>query len=193
MFVGKKVRMRPKRQKDAFQDYSWRKDPELVELDAATPVQMSYEEYAKGYVWELEHPAKHRRRFSIETMDGKYIGHCAFFDMDEERNDAQLGIMVADRNYWGKGYGTEAVKLLLEHGFNSLQLRTINLRSLDWNIRAHKSFLKSGFATVGERVEDGLNFVIMRITREEWEKHHELQTDITAGGEETASETIEEP
>ena len=177
MLVGEKVRLRPKRLEDAFQDYAWRKDPELAELDASPPLQGSYEEYLKGYAWELEHPARHRRRFSIETLGGKYIGHCAFFDIDEGREEAQLGIMIADRDYWGKGYGTDAVKLLLEYGFSDLLLRAVNLRSLDWNIRAHRSFQKCGFTVVGKRMDGRLNFVIMRITPEEWTSCCRLQAE----------------
>lgn len=171
MLNGKKVRLRLKRPEDAFQDYTWRRDPELAELDASSTWNGSYEEYFKGYVWELEHPAKHRRRFSIESLNGKYIGHCALFEIDEAKKEAQLGIMIADREYWGKGYGTEAVELLLKYGFNDLQLKAINLRSLDWNIRAHKSFQKCGFQPAGTKKEGGLNFILMRKTQQGWMEH----------------------
>jgi RimJ/RimL family protein N-acetyltransferase len=184
VIVGEKVRLRPKRLEDAFQDYVWRKDPELAELDAASPLQESYEDYLKGYAWELKHPSRHRRRFSIETLSGKYIGHCALFDIDENKREAQLGIMVADRDYWGKGYGTEAVKLLVGYGFNELRLEAINLRSLDWNIRAHKSFQKCGFVPVGRRMEGKLNFVIMRISRREWVVPDKRRSEAVRGREE---------
>ncbi|MEW6034265.1 MAG: hypothetical protein AB1603_05375, partial [Chloroflexota bacterium] len=62
MLTGEKVRLRPKQQEDALRDYAWRRDSELAELDASVPLDESFSDYQRGYLWELEHPARHRRR-----------------------------------------------------------------------------------------------------------------------------------
>jgi len=176
MLVGQKVRLRPKRIEDAQTDYNWRKDPELADLDASSPLDESFEDYRRGYSWELEHPAKHRRRFAIETLEGKHIGNCAYFDIDEVDKTAQFGIMVGDRDYWGKGYGTEATKVLMCHIFTAEDIQTVYLRTLRWNVRGQKSFSKVGFIPIGELREGHYDFVIMRLTRERWEEVSKEET-----------------
>ncbi|MBI2857164.1 MAG: GNAT family N-acetyltransferase [Chloroflexi bacterium] len=168
MLSGESVRLRPKRLEDAFADYTWRQDPELAELDASVPLDESFREYERGYTWELEHPARHRQRLAIETAEGKHIGNIAYFDIDRTSKAAQLGIMIGDRSYWGKGFGTEAVKLALRRMFNDEGLEAAYLRTLDWNTRAQRAFTRAGFRPAGELKEGRHNFIIMRITRADW-------------------------
>lgn len=177
MLVGGKSRLRPKLAKDAWQDYQWRQDPELADLDATIPLDESFDEYQRGYIWELEHPARHRRRFAIETLDGRHIGNVAYFDIDQRAKEAQVGIMVGDRDYWGRGYGTEAVGLVLDYVFSDGGMESIYLRTLDWNLRAQGSFRKCGFVPAGKLSEGRHNFIIMKVTRAEWKAIRERESN----------------
>ncbi len=168
ILLGQKVRLRPKRLGDAVTDYAWRTDPELCLLDAAPPLSLSFEEYLKGYALELSFPAKDRTNFAIETFDGKHIGNCAYFKIDKIKREAELGIMIGDRNYWDKGYGTDAIKTLLNHIFSQTNLNRIYLKTLDWNLRAQKCFKKCGFNPCGRLIKDGYNFVLMEIYRSQF-------------------------
>lgn len=169
MLVGTKVRLRPKRAEDALNDYQWRRDPELAELDASVPLDESFEDYQRGYLWELEHPGRHRRRFAIETLEGRHIGNIAYFDVNETTAEAQLGIMIGDRDYWAKGYGTEAIGLALDNVLSERNVESVYLRTLDWNKRAQTSFANCGFVPVGRLVEGPYDFILMRVTKQQWE------------------------
>ena len=166
---GQKVVLREKRLSDASNDYAWRVNEELARLDAAAPIRMSYDEYLRMYEDEIRYPTPWSRRIAIETLDGKQIGNCMYYDIDHINAKAELGILIGDREYWSQGYGTDAVNTLLAHIFTSTPLRRIYLHTLDWNIRAQKSFAKSGFLQVKPVRRNGLAFLFMEITRERWE------------------------
>ena len=157
---GSKVRLRPKRLQDAGNDYSWRTDAELCRLDAASPLLISFEEYLRGYAEEL-HYSSCGSRFAIETLDGKHIGNCSYFNVDENEREVELGIMIGDRAYWNQGYGTDAILTLLNYIFLYTRLERIYLKTLSWNERAQRCFDKCGFVSRGRLVRGDYDFLIM--------------------------------
>jgi RimJ/RimL family protein N-acetyltransferase len=78
--------------------------------------------------------------------------------------------MIGNRDYWNKGYGTDTVTTLVDYIFRQMNLKRIYLKTLDWNIRAQKSFQKCGFTPYGHLARDGYNFVLMEIYRSQWRK-----------------------
>jgi len=103
MIADSKVRLREKRLADATVDYVWKIDPELNQLDAAPLLSISFQQYLSEYTRELRYPPPTRKRFAIETLDGKHIGNCTYYGIDKAKGEAELGIMIGDRNYWDKG------------------------------------------------------------------------------------------
>ena len=172
---GEKVVLREKRASDAIRDYSWSTDKELSELDAASPMKLSFQQALMLYEEELDYPSTLRQRFAIDTLEGEHIGNCMFYDVNEARGEAELGIMVGDRRYWSKAYGTDAVRTLLRHIFMATGLKRVYLHTLDWNIRAQKSFAKVGFVAVGPVKKHGLRFVAMEIYRKDWERQEQVR------------------
>ena len=146
--VGDKTVLRDKQLEDAANDYAWRRDPELSRLDATSPIKMGFEEYYRYATDEVGYTSKWSRKFAIDTLDGQHIGNCMFYDIDLRRGETELGIMIGDREYWGKGYGLDAVSTLLEYIFTSTSLSRVYLHTLDWNQRAQKSFGNAGFREV---------------------------------------------
>jgi len=165
MLKGKRVILRAKRLEDAANDYKWRSDVELARLDAASPIKASFSDYLVSYAEELRYPTPWHERFAIDTLDGVHIGNCMYFDIDEGKKQAELGIVIGDRSYWGKGYGTDAICTLLKHIFETTKLERIYLNTLEWNIRAQKSFAKCGFKNCGRLLRDGHGFLVMEIYR----------------------------
>ena len=162
--VGNKVKLRPKRLQDAASDYSWRTDTELCRLDAAAPVLGSFGEYLRSYAEELRYPGP-SARFAIETMDGRYIGNCSYFNVDKTNRQAEIGIMVGDRAYWDQGYGADAVLTLVNHIHSQTGLERVYLRTLSWNLRAQKCFRKCGFVPCGQLIRADHDFIIMELRR----------------------------
>jgi len=163
-----KTRLREKRLSDARFDYSWQTDPELAALDAVTPLPLSYAEYLARYAVDLRYTPARRQRFAIETTDGEHIGNCTYYAINHKRGEAELGIMIGNRNYWDKGYGVDAVTNLLEVIFRQTGLNRIYLKTLVTNTRAQKCFAKCGFTPCGHLNRDGYNFVIMELNRQQW-------------------------
>ena len=165
---GAKVILRDKREEDAEQDYIWRSDPELARLDAAYPLSMSFDRYLKIFRDQLRYPTPGSHHFSTETFDGKFIGNCMYYDLDRVNLQAELGIVIGDRDYWSNSYGYDAVTTLLEYMFTDQGLKRIYLHTLEWNKRAQRCFEKSGFMPVKMVRRMSQDFLLMEVFREEW-------------------------
>lgn len=104
----------------------------------------------------------------------KMIGNLGFFNLDNRNRSAELGIIIGDKDCWNQGYGTEAVGLLLKHGFNTLNLNRIYLLVLETNPRAIRAYEKAGFSHEGRQRQaefrDGkyLDLLVMSILKDEF-------------------------
>lgn len=166
---GEKTRLREKRLTDVRNDYKWQSDTELSRLDAATPLNMSFTLYLLDYSSIIHDRSADRFPLAVETLDGKHIGNCTLYDIDEKREEGQVGIMIGDKDYWSQGYGADAMSTMVGFLFLNSNLDRLYLKTLDWNIRAQKCFNKAGFKQCGWLQRDGYNFMLMDISREEWE------------------------
>ena len=104
----------------------------------------------------LENCAKdlESRNFNIiELETNKLIGTVGLDGFNWVSRSAVLGIFIGDEEYRSNGYGTEAIKMLLEYGFKYLNLHSIRLDLLEVNERAHKCYLKCGFKDAGRARE----------------------------------------
>jgi len=169
VLTGRKVVLREKRLDDAAEDYAWRCDEELAHLDAAIPLRLSFTEFLADYAEGLRSPSQHRRRFAIDTVEGKHIGNLMYYDIDENRSEAELGVMIGDRDYWNQGYGTDAITTLLEYIFSITSLKRIYLNTLDWNLQAQGCFEKCGFVPCKRVKRYSGTFIVMEIRRDSWQ------------------------
>jgi len=175
MIIGSKIKLRDKRLADALDDYIWRTDPELARLDAVPLLTATFSQHLSDYADELHYPSSIRHRFAVETLDSKHIGNCSYYSIDETRGEAELGIMIGNRDYWDKGYGADTVTTLVNYIFRQTNLKRIYLKTLESNSRAQKCFKKCGFTPYGHLVRDGFNFTLMEINRKQWQ---EQQTKV---------------
>ena len=154
------------------ENYGWQTDSELTRLDAAPLLTATFPQYLAAFLEELRYSSSKRRTFAIETGRGKHIGNCSYYDINEKKGEVQLGIMIGNRKYWDKGYGTVAVTRLLDLIFEETDLNRVYLKTLVSNIRAHKCFQKCGFSHSGHLVKGDFQFVLMDITRARWQELH---------------------
>ena len=171
---GSKVRLCPKRLAHALNDYTWKKDTELARLVDAPPLTITFPDYLLNYASQLSSSGSTRHEFAIETLDGKHIGNCACFDINETKGEAEIGIMIGDRRYWDRGYGTDAVNIVLEYTFGQMNLQRIHLKTLSSNKRAQKCFGRCGFAPYGHLVKDGDRFILMELRRSQWQQYSNI-------------------
>jgi RimJ/RimL family protein N-acetyltransferase len=170
VLVGSKTKLREKKLSDVRNDYAWQSDPELARLDAAPVLSASFPVYLLDYTEGVHKSGSNRYPLAVDTFDGNHIGNCTCYDIDEDKGEAQLGIMIGDRDYWDKGYGTDAVNTMVNHIFLNTGLQRIYLKTLDWNLRAQRCFRNCGFAPCGGLHRNGNNFVVMELRREQWVK-----------------------
>ena len=166
---GAKIILREKRIEDAEKDYRWRSDPEIAKLDAAFPLSMSYERYLRLFQDQLRYPTPGSHHFGTDAADGTYIGNCMYYDLDSISREAELGIVIGDREYWSNAYGYDAVTTLLNHMFMDLELNRVYLHTLEWNERAQRCFQKSGFKPVRTVRRMSQDFILMEVLRDDWD------------------------
>lgn len=185
---GELTVLRSKSMGDAEADYSWRIDPELAALDATRPVTLTFTEYLRYHRDDINYPSPWSVRMAIDTLNARHIGNCMYYDINTEKSQCELGIMIGDRDYWSKGYGTDVVKLALRHIFTSTELERVYLHTLSHNFRAQKSFTRAGFQIIRDVKRDGYEFVLMEIWRKEWEAAHpRAETEAIESAEESTS------
>jgi len=133
-------------------------------------IKKTWEERRKGQAYQ----------FAIEHKETKeFLGTAGLFDFDNFARSAELGIAIHAENNWGKGYGTDTMKVLLKFGFDYLNLNRIQLRVFDFNIRGISTYKKIGFIEVGKHrkafFKDGEyhDVIFMDILKEEWKKDNQ--------------------
>ena len=158
---GRRVIIRRKRLSDAKDDYAWRSDEELARYDAVPPLRISLPDFRASLQAQLRYPDGARRSYAIEDESGRHIGNAMYYNLREAMGEAELGITIGDRRYWGQGYGSDAVQALAKLVFREKGLRRMFLHTLDWNLRAQRCFQKAGFVPRGLVQRDGRSFVLM--------------------------------
>ena len=113
--------------------------------------------------------------FAIETIaDSKLVGGTGLFDIDWTSRSAEVGISIYNSEYWGKSYGVESLRVILNFAFRDLNLNRVGLEVFEFNKRAQKCYLKVGFKEMGRRRKarfiDGKyhDCIVMDMLKEEW-------------------------
>lgn len=92
--------------------------------------------------------------FSIVDLEtDETVGRCMLFSLNPVGRSAMLGIMIGDERFRGRGYGGEAISLLLDYGFNLLNLHSVMLGVFAFNTPAIRCYQKVGFREIGRRRE----------------------------------------
>lgn len=163
--VGQKCYLSPIDMDDAQQYVKWLNDEEVVRnLNLATKV-ISVESEKEI----LARLAKEQTYGIIDIETDKLIGNIGLIGINHVQQSAEIGIFIGDKKYWDRGFGTEALHLLIDFSFRTLNLHSIVLRTYDFNARAIACYEKVGFRKIGEARE---------ALRYEMEWHNILFMDI---------------
>ena len=154
----------------------WRRDSEFMRLMDANTVRLASQKDSQNWVEkDLDEQQSNQHWFTIRTMaDNKLIGDIGLYVVNWPGRDAFVGLGIGEREFWGKGYGTDAMNLILRYAFMEVNLRRVTLTVFEYNPRAIRSYEKAGFQHEG-RMRQFLNkegrrwdMFFMGILRDDW-------------------------
>jgi diamine N-acetyltransferase len=156
MIYGERIRLRGVEKEDLPMFVRWLNDPDVIQgLLVHNPVSQAEEE--NWFERMIKRPPdEHVLGIEVREKDidagtetWRLIGTLAFDSIDWRNRSAEFGIMIGEKTYWNQGYGTEAVRLLAQHGFKTLNLNRIFLHVFENNPRAIRVYEKDGFISEG--------------------------------------------
>lgn len=149
MFATERIKLRKMTGQDVGVYHKWRNTPEAMYW--TNPAMDVYtEEETAGFVKNVILGSPASKSYIIaDAADDKPIGITSLIAIDEKNRNAELIIDIGEPDYWGKGYGREALSLLLRYAFRELNLHRVSLRVFDFNARAVALYEKIGFRREG--------------------------------------------
>lgn len=177
IFTGKLVRLSAVNPEEMSKAFSrWNRDSEFTRLlNMSVQPLRSAKAIQKWMDEDMAEPSSSDFFFTFRTLDeNKLIGGLSLYVVDWAGRDSFVAIFIGEREDWSKGYGSDAMRLLLQYAFQELNLWRVSLGVFDYNPRAIRSYEKVGFCHEG-RMRQYLNhegkrwdILYMGILREEW-------------------------
>ena len=175
MLQGRLVTLRSMTRDDLPQLCAFNNDVE-VELAGGgdPPYPQSLERLQAEFEQNVAHGGRDGLNFAIEA-DGRFIGQCGLFNLNQTAHTCELGITIGDKAYWGQGYGREAITLLLHYAFTHHNFHKVWLQVHASNARARHAYRACGFVEEGQlrahvwsngRYDD---LILMGRLRTEWD------------------------
>ena len=152
--IGDRIFLAPKgtTEEEIEKFTEWMNDFQVTDYIGRTSQIVTYD----GEKQYLENAAKNDSTINfniVEIATDKLIGAVGLEHFNWIERSAVLGIFIGEKDFRSNGYGTEAIKMILEYGFKYLNLHSIRLDLLSINERAHKCYLKCGFKDTGANRE----------------------------------------
>ena len=147
--VGEKIYLSPVHEEDAEIMTKWMNDLHVTDYLSYSGTIISLDDQKKLVLKSSSD--KEVVLAIVKKEDNTLVGRCNLFDINNIKRTATLGILIGEEEDRSKGYGTEAVKLLIDFGFHYLNLNNIMLTLLSVNERAKKTYEKVGFKEFGRR------------------------------------------
>ena len=177
MIIGKRIRLRAIEREDLPRFVAWLNDTEVRHnMLLYQPLSLAQEEeWFKGIL--ERHPDEQPLVIEV-SADGDWqaVGNVSFFNLNAHDRSAEIGIFIGEKKFWDQGYGTESMRLMLQHGFEDLNLNRIYLQVFETNPRGMRAYEKAGFILEGrlrqDRFLDGkyIDVLLMSVVRSEWQE-----------------------
>ena len=148
MIKGKSINLRPLKEIDLDEIMKWINDLEVTKYLSSFIFPVSRLEEEK-YLEKMMSKNDEQKHMVIENKKGQYIGQISLIHIDWKNRNAELGIVIGNKKDWGKGYGTEAIKMVLNYGFYQMNLNNIYLWVFEYNSRGIHCYEKCGFKKDG--------------------------------------------
>lgn len=148
MVLGELVKLRAMGPADAEALWRWNHDPDVMRwMDDNHP---STPEHVRKWLEDRPRNSYGDLLLGIETLsDGRLIGLVALHDAQPETGIAELDIYLGEKDHWGKGYATDAMRTVCRYGFDEMRLHKITLTVVTENLGAQRVYRKVGFVEEG--------------------------------------------
>lgn len=181
LFKGKQVKLTAARNSDADEMASWQENSEyLRNVDTDIAIPQSVENLKDSD--SSEGQGSGTIEFRLRTIEeDRLVGFVALHGIEWNNQACLLAIGIGNPDDRGKGYGTDALNLILRYAFYELNLNRVGLDVISYNLSAIKAYEKVGFKMEGQMrsavLRDGKQFdrLIMGILRDEWIKWGQLK------------------
>ncbi|MBV9282234.1 MAG: GNAT family N-acetyltransferase [Chloroflexi bacterium] len=147
MLTGNIVNVRAVEPTDYQHIWRWVNDPEVMLYWGRPGNTVSLAEVSA--LEEVRARRDDSRKYIIETTEGQAIGQIDYYNLVWEERSAWVSIQIGEPDYWGGGYGTDAMRTLLRYLFGQLGLHRVSLNVHASNLRAQRSYKKNGFVKEG--------------------------------------------
>ena len=160
----------------------WYSDPEIARLARYQEAPMRAEEIERFFAARVVGPDALAMAIHERDSD-RLIGTCAFSQLDGDNGSALYHITIGEKDAWGRGYGTEATRLMLDLAFGRLGLHRIALFVFEFNERAIRTYRRCGFVVEGRAREsifrDGRwwDELAMSVLESDWRRLREIETE----------------
>ena len=146
--IGERIYLSPRNNEEIEKFTEWLNDFQVTDYTGRS----AYITTLEGEKKYFEENIDKNYIFFIVTLDNdKLIGTVGLENYNAINRTATLGIFIGDKEYRNQGYGTETNKIILDYGFNYLNLKKIKLDLMSFNERALKCYQKCGFKEYGRR------------------------------------------
>ena len=147
MIEGRHIDLRAREEEDATAFHRWFNDREVTRYIGDGFPTMSMSKQRELIQTMANDP--NRRLYSIVLKDATLIGNCEIQAINWAMRSAGVGIVIGEKDQWGKGYGGEAIELMLRVAFDGLNLHRVYLTVADFNERGIRSYRRVGFREEG--------------------------------------------
>ena len=148
--IGQKVYLSPYTVADAEKWAGWFNDMQtsiLLGDEAYTPTSVEAE---REFI--TQSLKKHNHYFGIIDQEtDQAIGRIILFNINSVDRQAMVGIVIGEKNFWGRGIGQDSMSLILDYAFNILNLNNVMLGTFEFNKRSMACYKKVGFKEIGRR------------------------------------------
>ena len=181
MIQGRLINLRPLKESDLDEIMKWINNLEVTKYLSSLIFPVSRLEEEK-YLEKMMSKNDEQKNMVIENMERQYIGKISLVHIDWKNRNAELGIVIGNKKDWGKGYGTEAIRMVLDYGFYQMNLNSIYLWVFEYNPRGIRCYEKCGFKKDGTLRKSHFyqgkyhNEILMSILRDEFESMKEEQS-----------------
>lgn len=156
MIAGRVVNLIPVEREHLPLFVRWQNDPEFTRFWGRPGNTTSLAEMESWFQEQTRRRGGKERFWVIATKEGKPLGRIWLFGLNHMERNCEVAIGVGEKEYWGEGYGSDAMMAFLNYLFTEMGLHKVYLNVLDFNQRAMKSYLKCGFVVEGTLREEWL-------------------------------------